>query len=61
MADRVDLIKGLIMQKEIKSRSKRGDKKQASKLLAQIKKIFNDVLKEDDDNVFEDQLVIVNT
>lgn len=45
MADRVDLIKGLIMQKEIKSRSKRGDKKQASKLLAQIKKIFNDVLK----------------
>lgn len=53
MADRVDLIKGLIMQNEIKSRSKRGDKKQASKLLVQIKKIFNDVLKEDDDNVFE--------
>ena len=52
MANRVDLIKGLIMQNEIKSRSKRGDKKQASKLLVQIKKIFNDVLKEDDDNVF---------
>lgn len=57
MADRVDLIKGLIMQKEIKSRSKRGDKKQASKLLAQIKKIFNDVLKEDDDNVFEGDII----
>lgn len=57
MADRVDLIKGLIMQNEIKSRSKRGDKKQASKLLVQIKKIFNDVLKEDDDNVFEGDII----
>ena len=41
------------MQNENKNHvQKRGDKKQASKLLVQIKKIFNDVLKEDDDNVF---------
>lgn len=57
MANRVDLIKGLIMQSEVKSYSNRGDKKQVAKLLAQIKKIFNDVLREVDDNIFDRDII----
>ena len=45
MDNRKDLLKGLILQNDIKASSKRGDKRQASKLLIQIKKTINEVLR----------------
>lgn len=56
MSDRIDLVKGLIMQNRIKTYSKKGDKKQASKILIQIKRIFNDILKETDEKIFENDM-----
>lgn len=56
MSDRIDLVKGLIMQNRIKTYSKKGDKKQASKILIQIKRIFNDILKETDEKMFENDM-----
>lgn len=52
MSNRIDLLKGLIVQNDIKSSSKRRNKRQASKILIQIKKIFNEVLREADDMVW---------
>lgn len=57
MSDRIDLLKGLILQNEINISSKRGDKRQASKLLMRIKKIFNEVLLEADDMIFQEDIM----
>lgn len=57
MANRIDLLKGLLYQNNINAYSKRGDKRQASKLLMQIKKIFNEVLREEDDTVFQKDIM----
>ena len=57
MANRIDLLKGLILQNDIKASLTRGDKRQASKLLMQIKKIFNEVLREADDMVFQEYIM----
>ena len=45
------------MQNDIKSSSKRRNKRQASKILIQIKKIFNEVLREADDMVFQEDIM----
>lgn len=57
MSNRIDLLKGLIVQNDIKSSSKRRNKRQASKILIQIKKIFNEVLREADDMVFQEDIM----
>lgn len=57
MANRIDLLKGLIRQSDIKTFSRRGDKRQAAKLLTQIKRIFNEVLREKDDEIFQQDII----
>ncbi len=57
MANRIDLLKGLILQNDIKTFSRRGDKRQAAKLLIQIKRIFNEVLREKDDEIFQQDII----
>lgn len=57
MANRVDLLKGLIRQKDIITFSRRGDKRQSTKLLTQIKKVFNEILKETNDEIFQQDII----
>lgn len=56
MANRVDLLKGLIRQKDI-TFSRRGDKRKSTKLLTQIKKVFNEILKETNDEIFQQDII----